>query len=99
MADNKNDDIKKASKELEDLKQDYQYKLNVFNSIYQQKIKDLEEAQGQQILDIDIHYNTQTSKFKDKHTSVNEILTDIDEYIDNIEEHLEELEKMTKGDR
>ncbi len=99
MANKQNDDIKKASKELEDLKQDYQFKLNAFNSIYQQKIKALEEAQGQQILDVDILYNSKTAEFKRKYESFDLIINDIDDYIEGIEEHLNELEKMTKGDR
>ncbi len=95
----KNDDIKKASKELEDLKQNYQYKLNVFNSLYQQKIKELEDAQGQHILDIDIHYNSKSSQFKEKNTTINNITSDIDDYMGYIDDYLNELEKMTKGDR
>lgn len=95
----KNDDIKKASKELEELNAVYQMKFNEFNSLYQKKIKYLEEAPGQQILDIDIYYNEKQNVFKAKDEKLNHITVDIDDYIDNIEESLVELDSFSKGDR
>lgn len=95
----KNDDIKKASKELEELNAVYQMKFNEFNTLYQKKIKYLEEAPGQQILDIDIYYNEKQNVFKAKDEKLNHITVDIDDYIDNIEESLVELDSFSKGDR
>lgn len=95
----KNDDIKKASKELEELNAAYQIKFNEFNTLYQKKIKYLEEAPGQQILDIDIYYNEKQNVFKTKDEKLNHITVDIDDYIDNIEESLVELDSFSKGDR
>lgn len=95
----KTDDIKKASKELEELNAVYQMKFNEFNTLYQKKIKYLEEAPGQQILDIDIYYNEKQNVFKAKDEKLNHITVDIDDYIDNIEESLVELDSFSKGDR
>lgn len=95
----KTDDIKKASKELEELNAAYQMKFNEFNTLYQKKIKYLEEAPGQQILDIDIYYNEKQNVFKAKEEKLNNITVDIEDYIDNIEEYLVELDSFSKGDR
>lgn len=95
----KTDDIKKASKELEELNAAYQMKFNEFNALYQKKIKYLEEAPGQQILDIDIYYNEKQNVFKAKDEKLNHITIDIEDYIDNIEESLVELDSFSKGDR
>lgn len=95
----KTDDIKKASKELEELNAAYQMKFNEFNTLYQKKIKYLEEAPGQQILDIDIYYNEKQNVFKAKEEKLNNITVDIEDYIDNIEESLVELDSFSKGDR
>lgn len=95
----KNDDIKKASKELEEVNVAYQMKFNEFNALYQKKIKYLEEAPGQQILDIDIYYNQKQNEFNVKDQKLNKITSDIDDYIDSIEESLNELDSFSKGDR